>query len=137
MADHLLLRILTPVREVFSGEVETVTLTALDGEIGVLPGHAPLLAQLRPGEASVRENGRVRYFALADGFVEVADDTVTALVRAAETAEEIDTVRAERRRLERERQLAETEASERRMREAEISLAKQLVRLHVARRGGG
>ena len=59
---------------------------------------------------------------------------MTALVRAAEPAEEIDTVRAERRRLERERQLAESTASERRIHAAEVSLEKQLVRLQVARR---
>jgi len=122
VSDHLRFRILTPAREVWSGDVDAVTLTALEGAIGVLPGHAPLLAQLRAGEASIRQGGTTHWFALADGFVEVADDLVTALARA------------EQRRVERERQLKGLEASDRAYRQAEASLEKQVVRIQVAGR---
>lgn len=134
MAEQLQLRILTPRQEVYAGPVDGVTMTAAEGEVGILPGHAPLLAALRPGEASIKLGASTQYFALSDGFVEVADDVVTALVRAAEPAHEIDTERAEERRRERERELDEAELSERRMAVATISLEKQLVRLQVARR---
>jgi F-type H+-transporting ATPase subunit epsilon len=127
-------RILTPSREVWSGDVDAVTVTAVDGAIGVLPGHAPLLAQLKPGEASTRAGTEEHWFALGEGVVEVADDRVTALVRSGERADEIDLARAEQRRLEREKELQDKEISERAYRHAEASLEKQVVRIRVAGR---
>jgi len=136
VADTLTFRILAPSREVWSGEADAVTLTAFEGAIGVLPGHAPLLAQLRTGEASVRTGGEVHWFALSDGFVEVADDVVTALVRSGESAEEIDVERAQRRLAELQQQVEDMEPSDRARDAALASIEKQALRIQVAERRG-
>lgn len=134
-SNKLLFRILAPHGEVIAKEVDAATLMASEGEVGILPGHAAFLAALRAGEASCRVGEDVRYFALSDGFLEVADDVVTALVRSAEPAHEIDLERAERRRREREDEL-EKELSDRHQRHAEASLEKQVIRIQVAGRLG-
>jgi F-type H+-transporting ATPase subunit epsilon len=135
MADMLTFKVLTPTREVFSREVEAANLMAAGGEVGLLPGHAALLSELRPGEASFTADGKTEYFALSEGFLEVAGDQVTALVRSAEAGHEIDADRAEARRAERENELAKDDLAEHEMRVAELSLAKQMARLLVSGRG--
>ena len=107
MANRLTLRILTPTREVLHREVDGCTLTALNGEIGILPGHAPLLAEMSPGVASFKDGVDVEWFALSSGFLEVNDDAVTALVQIAEPAYEIDAAAAEERRRAREEDVRE------------------------------
>ena len=91
MPDHRLkLRIITPERVVFDEDVEAVTATAWDGEIGILPRHAPMIALLGIGEFRARLGGKYQYFAVHEGFLHVKDDVVTVLAPAAETAEELD-----------------------------------------------
>ena len=134
MADRLHLRILTPNREVLAAEVDSVVLPAEQGECGILPGHAALLATLQPGQAEWRTGSQTGALALSDGFLEVSDDAVTVLVRSAEVSEEIDADRAQARLEEREAELRRLDLSEHEMRVAELSLQKQLVRLQVAKR---
>jgi F-type H+-transporting ATPase subunit epsilon len=91
MENHRLqLRIITPERVVFDEPVEAVTATAWDGEIGILPRHTPMIALLGIGEFRARRGGSYQYFAVHEGFLHVADDVVTVLAPAAETAEELD-----------------------------------------------
>ena len=137
MAERLRLRILTPAREVLARDVDSVNLTAAEGEVGILPGHAPFLAQLRPGVASYRDGGSTEYLALSDGFLEVNEDVVTALVQAAEPAREIDVARAERRREAQEAALKQGTLDQAQLLLSELSLQKQLVRVNVARLHGG
>ena len=138
MADKLTLRILTPGREVLHREVESATLMAEHGEVGILPGHAPFLAHMRPGVAHYTEGGETHYFALSDGFLEVGDDLVTALVAVAEPADEIDLERAEERLRRREEELKAEDLREFQLRAAEISVEKQIARAQAIRlhRGG-
>ena len=138
MADSLRLRIFTPSRQVLDREVESANLMAEGGEVGILPGHAPLLASMRPGVAHYAVDGETHYFALSDGFLEVADDIVTALVTVAEPADEIDLERAEERRRQREEELREQDLRDLQMRAAEISIEKQVARATAVRlhRGG-
>ena len=126
------LRILLPSREAISRPIDAVNLTAAEGEVGILPGHAALLAALKPGPASVKDGATTDKWALGEGFLEVHDDTVTVLVQTAERAADIDVERARRRRAEREAQLRADSLSELEMRRAELSLLKQLARLRAA-----
>ena len=130
--DRLSLRILLPTRQAVERTVDSVNLTAWEGEVGILPGHAPYLAVLRPGPASFRDGAETATFALGDGFLEVHDDVVTALVQSAERSEDIDVVRAEQRKAALQAQLAAEGLAEAEMRRLELSLAKQLARIQVA-----
>lgn len=87
---HLRLKVVTPVRVVVETEADEVTLPAALGALGVLPGHAPLLATLRIGELSYRSAGADHYLAVQRGFAEIASDAVTVLADVAELPSEID-----------------------------------------------
>ncbi len=89
-------------RMVFEGDVDIVVLPGTDGEMGILPHHAPLLTTLKIGIIKVRSAGKEEIFTVAGGVAEVQPDLVTVLADAAENVEEIDVARAEaaRRRAE-------------------------------------
>jgi F-type H+-transporting ATPase subunit epsilon len=87
---RLRLRVVTPTRTVVDADVDEVTLPGALGALGILPGHAPLLASLRIGELSYRAANRERWLALQWGFAEVAGDEVTVLADVAEQPSEID-----------------------------------------------
>jgi F-type H+-transporting ATPase subunit epsilon len=87
---RLRLKVVTPVRMVVDTEADEVTLPAALGALGILPGHAPLLATLGIGELSYRVATREHYLAVQRGFVEVANDVVTVLADVAELPSEID-----------------------------------------------
>jgi F-type H+-transporting ATPase subunit epsilon len=103
--------------------------------MGVLPGHAPLLAQLDVGEVSYREGNERHFLAVTGGFAEVLRESVSLLATACERAEEID---VERARMSRER--AETalkaDASEREFHRAAARLKRALCRIQVHDRAG-
>jgi len=94
--------IITQERIVFSGQVDSVNLPGVEGRMGILPHHSPLLTMLDFGEVTVRTAGREEYFAIGGGFVEVQPDHVTILADSAEQADEIDVERAERARVQAE-----------------------------------
>lgn len=87
--------IVTQDRQLFSGDVDIVVAPGTDGEMGILPHHAPLLTTLNYGVLRVRHWGKEEVFAIAGGVMEVQPDIVTVLADAAESAEEIDVARAE------------------------------------------
>lgn len=86
----LLLEIVTPDKIAFSEEVEAVTLPTVEGEIGVLPGHIPLLTRLQPGELRTGRGGTGKVLAVDRGFAEVIGDKVSVLTEAAIDVESID-----------------------------------------------
>jgi F-type H+-transporting ATPase subunit epsilon len=94
MPEMLRLEVATPERLLVDEQVSEVQIPAKDGFLGVLPGHAPLLAQLATGFLSYAAGGRRWYLAIHGGFVEVLPDRVRVLAGAAERAEEIDVERA-------------------------------------------
>ena len=98
MAERLELEIVTPERRVLARQVDDVTLPSVDGYMGVLPGHAALLAELDIGELSYLEGGTRQYLAVSGGFVEILRNTVSVLAETSETAEEIDLARAQKAR---------------------------------------
>src|SRR6516164_3116859 len=87
MSSTLRLEIITPVATVFSEDVEMVTLPAVEGEIGILPQHVPLMTQMVPGEMIVRQNGQDRFLAVGEGLVEITGDHVAILTDLALPAE--------------------------------------------------
>jgi len=98
MARTLLCEIVTPERIVYTNEVEMVIAPTLDGEIGILPLHAPLVTVLRPGELRVRynDNKDVEWFAISGGYLQVHEDKVIVLADAATHASQVDVERARR-----------------------------------------
>jgi F-type H+-transporting ATPase subunit epsilon len=87
---QLHLKVVTPTRVAVDVPCEEVTLPGAIGAVGILPGHTPLLTQLRIGELSYKQGMRERYLALQWGFAEIANDQVTVLAEVAELPEEID-----------------------------------------------
>jgi len=96
MARTLLCEIVTPERILYTNEVEMVVAPTIDGEIGVLPLHAPLVSVLRPGEIRVKWNSDkdVEWFAVSGGYVQIHEDKVIILADEAEIASKIDLDRA-------------------------------------------
>jgi F-type H+-transporting ATPase subunit epsilon len=107
MAATLKLDIVTPHAVTFSGDVEMVTLPAVEGEMGVYPQHVPLLTELVAGELTIRQEGHDIFLAVGDGFVEVTNDHVAVLTDMAVPADQIDEARAEEARQRAEARLAE------------------------------
>jgi|SRR5690606_756120 len=86
----LLLEIVTPEARVYSDTIETVVIPTVNGEIGVLPGHLPLLTQVVDGELRVTKNGRTDTLVVGDGFAEIVGDKVSILAEHAIEEAKID-----------------------------------------------
>jgi F-type H+-transporting ATPase subunit epsilon len=125
--------IVTAERIVYSAEADTVIAPGVEGQLGILPHHAPLMTILQAGELVVRKGGEEHIMAISGGFLEVRPDRVIVLADQAERAEEIDTSRAEQARKRAEQSLAERKTTEDTAR-AEAALRRALVRLSVAER---
>ncbi|MFC1949887.1 F0F1 ATP synthase subunit epsilon [Chloroflexota bacterium] len=129
----IMLDIVTAERVVFSEEVDIVIAPGVEGELGILPHHAPLMTTLQAGELRVRQKGEESFIAISGGFLEVRPDRVIVLADTAERDDEIDLARAEeakRRAEERLRQPAPSVDIAR----AAAALQRSLARLKVAER---
>ena len=125
--------IVTPSRQLYNGEAQMVTMPGIEGRMGVLGGHAPLLTTLNIGEITLHQaDGETEYLAVSGGVVEVRPDKVIILARSAERADEIDVARAEAARQRAEEALRTRPAAERRP--VEGAYRRSLLRLQVARR---
>jgi len=126
--------IVTAERLVLSEEnVDEVVAPGIEGELTVLPMHAPLLTMIKPGIMRIVKANDETEMAITGGFLEVRDDRVTILADAAERAEEIDVARAEEARRRAERQLEQRETDVDLARVA-AELQRALLRLKVAER---
>jgi len=138
---HLRLEFVTPERAITQDDVDEVELPGVSGFLGVLPGHAPLLAQLRTGQMWYRKGSEKHFAFIAGGFVEVVPDRVSILAPVAERAEDIDLARAEASRRRAEERLARpgTAASAEDLERARLSLLRAITRLDLIRqiRGRG
>ncbi|HTL72180.1 MAG TPA: ATP synthase F1 subunit epsilon [bacterium] len=95
MAATLKLEIVTPEAMVYSDDVEMVSLTGIDGDMGIYPDHMPLMTQLVAGEIIARKNATDISLAVGDGFIQVTKDRVAILTDMAVKLENIDEVAAE------------------------------------------
>ena len=130
----LLLEIVTPERQVFSDEVDSVVCPGIEGELGVLPHHAPLLTTLGFGELRIRRAGEEEFFAIAGGFLQVRPDRVVVMAETADIASEIDLEKANEARREAEKALAEGFEEPADLARARAALQRALLRIRVAER---
>ena len=122
--------IVTAERVVFSEEVDIVVAPGIEGQLGVLPHHAPLMTILEAGELLARKGGEEFSMAIAGGFLEVRPDRIIVLADAAERAEEIDSVRAEEAKRRAQERISQ-HAPGVDMGRAEAALRRSLARLKV------
>ena len=127
------LDIVTAERVVFSEDVDVVVAPGIEGQLGVLPHHAPLMSILQPGELLVRKGGTEFCLAVSGGFLEVRPDRIIVLADAAERAEEIDITRAEEAKRRAKQRLEEGVPDIDRAR-AEAALRRSLARLGAVER---
>lgn len=125
------LRIVTPEKVAWEGTVDSLTVPAWEGGLGILPGHAPLLAQMKEGVVRIREKGEERLLAVSGGFVEVLDGKVSLFAETAELAGEIDAERA-RQSAEAAKKSLKTPAAGVLDEQALASLRRAMARLRVA-----
>jgi F-type H+-transporting ATPase subunit epsilon len=129
----MLLEIVTAEELVYSEEIDVLVAPGIDGELGILPRHAPLLTALKPGEIRVVKDGEETFMAVSAGFMEVLGNKVTILADTAERVDDIDVERAEEAlRLAEER--VEARASDMDLERALSSIRRSQARLKVARR---
>ena len=117
-----------------SAEVDEVVFASIEGYLGVLPGHAPLLSALDVGEISYRVGSSRKFLACSGGFVEVQRGHVSILADTAEPADEIDVERAEASQ-ERAKKRLGADASEHEFKRAAVSLRRAVGRISVSARG--
>ena len=133
MAATLKLEIVTPDAKTYSEDVEMVTLPGAEGEMGIYPGHVPLMTQISAGEVIARKEGREQSLAVGEGFVQITGDRVAILTDMAIRAENIDEAQAEAARRRAEARLNE-KLSDEEAAVASAALAQSLAQLKVKRR---
>jgi F-type H+-transporting ATPase subunit epsilon len=133
MDNTLRLEIVTPDATVYSEDVDMVTLPGVEGQMGILPRHVPLMTHMVAGEMIVRKNGQDRCLVVGEGFVEITGDHVAILTDLAIAAENIDEAKAEEARQLAAARLRETMSSEE-VASVNAALARSLGQLRVKRR---
>ena len=138
LPDSIELIVVTPERQIIREKVVEVVVPGLDGELGILPGHAPLISELGIGELRYRTSASANAVALAiiSGFAEVLPDRVTILAETAERAEEIDLARAEAALARAQKRVATSDPNIDWDR-ASIALQRAIIRIQVARKYRG
>ena len=127
------LEIVTGERLVYSGDVEVLVAPGIEGELGILPHHAPLLTMLQPGEIRIVVNGQEEYMVISGGFLEVLANTVTILADTAERADEIDEERAQEA-VQRAQERLTGQLAAQDLERALASIRRAQARVQVARR---
>jgi F-type H+-transporting ATPase subunit epsilon len=128
------LEIVTPERQAYEDEVDSVVCPGIEGELGILPHHAPLLTTLGVGELRIRKGDQEEFFAIAGGFLQVRPDRVVVMAETADMASEIDLASVEEARREAERALAEGFEEPADLARARAALQRALLRIRVAER---
>jgi len=134
------LEVVTPEKMVFSDDVDLVLAWGVEGQLGILPHHAPLMTMLQPGDLVFRKGSKEEYLTISGGFLEVRPDKVVVLADACERAEEIDLARAEAAK-QRAQEALKTAATAVDMAAAQAALLRSLARLKagekIRRKRGG
>ncbi len=127
------LEVISAERQVYSDEVEMVVAPGAEGQLGILPRHAPLMTVLQPGEVLIRKDGEETYLALTGGFMEVMGNRVTILADACERSEEIDEERAQQAVARAQERIA-NHTTDLQLERAVASMRRAQARLNIARR---
>jgi F-type H+-transporting ATPase subunit epsilon len=131
-------RVVSVEKSLFDGEADFILARGAEGDLGILPGHAPLITTLVPGELLIRHGEGTESLFVGGGFLEVLPDRVTVLADVAERAEEISVEAAEEaRRQAQERLAGELPASEEAQMQVLLEMAEARLRLARIRRRGG
>jgi F-type H+-transporting ATPase subunit epsilon len=132
MPEKIQLEVVTPERRVIAEPVDMVTVPGLGGELGILPGHTPLISQLQTGVLTYVQEGKSFPLHVSGGFVEVRDDHVAVLAEVAERPEEIDAGLARLSRERLEKQLNGWTGTEEDFEVARAELERSMVRMQLA-----
>lgn len=124
--------VVTPDGPVLEGSYEMVSCRAESGELGILPGHIPLVAPLAISSVRLKKDGNTDYVAVSGGFIEVRPDKVTILAQAAEKPSDIDVDRAQRAKERAEQRLAQAKSEEIDFKRAQLALRRAINRIDVA-----
>ena len=127
------LEIITAERQVYADDVEIVVASGVEGQLGILPHHTPLMTALQPCEIMVRKGGQPSYLAITGGFMEVTGNRVTILADACEHSDEIDEARAQEA-IQRARERMASRESDLELEQAVTAMRQAQVRLNVVRR---
>ena len=133
----LKLEIVTPEAKIFSQDVEMVSVPGVEGELGILPRHIPLMTMIKPGEMRVSSNGQDTFLAVGEGFVEVTGESVTVLTDMAVKEEAIDETAAETAVKRAQEALRGEHLGDEEVAAVQAALQKSLAQLHVKRRRHG
>lgn len=133
MAKTLHLEIIATDRVFFQGDVEHLVITAIDGLLGILPGHEPLVTSLPTGELKYMVDGEWKYAAISEGFIQVMPDKAVILADHCELPEEIDIKRAEEAR-ERAEEMMRQKQSIREYYETQAALNRAMNRLKISQK---
>lgn len=130
MADKTLkLEVITPEQVALRDESTSVVVPGVDGELGIWPNHAPLLAGLKPGVVTYKTASGTEKLVVSGGFIEISNNVISILAQAAEKSTEIDFARAEAAKKRAEERLAKKEGID--MARAQAALARANARLSV------
>ncbi len=135
MAEKLKLEMVTPYKRVLSEEVDELTAPGFVGELGILPGHTPLMTTLKVGELSYRKGKELFRVAVNFGYLEIEEDIVTVLVDTAEKADEIDLARAKAALGRAEDALNILPHEDKKYMIMEAALQRAMIRIQVAGKG--
>ena len=127
------LEIITAEGQVYADDVEMVVAPGMEGQLGILAHHAPLMTALQPGEILIRKDGEDTFLAVTGGFMEVIGNAVTILADAAERSDEIDEERAQAA-VDRARERLSQQSADLQLEQVAVALRRAQVRLNVARR---
>jgi F-type H+-transporting ATPase subunit epsilon len=131
MAENTLkLEVVTPERKVLSEDIYSLIVPAIEGYMGILPNHAPIISGLEPGVVKFKVNGNYRKMAISGGFLEVSVNKASILANTAELAEEIDVKRAQEAKERAEKRLKNKKDID--VLRAELALKRALARLNAA-----
>lgn len=133
LATKINLTVVTRERKIVDAQVDEVILPATDGEIGVLPGHTPLLATLRIGPLRYRTGARIERLVISWGFAEVLPDRVIVLAEKGYLPTEIDRAEAERERTAAEREIADLSSHDPEFARVEARLEESIAMINVHR----
>jgi len=128
------LEIVTPEEKIYSDDVDSVVIPGVEGELGVLPQHVPLMTQLLPGELRVVKRGEELRLAVGEGFVEIGADKVVVLTDMAVKESEIDEDAAEDAVQRAEEAMRSSKMSDEEYATVKASLQKSLAQIRVKRR---
>ncbi|MCM3567218.1 F0F1 ATP synthase subunit epsilon [Neobacillus mesonae] len=124
--------VVTPDGPVYESDVEMVSTKAKTGELGILPGHVPLVAPLEIGTVRLKKDGKTEFVAVSGGFLEVRSSEVTVLAQSAEKSEEIDVERALKAKERAEQRLNEQKSEHVDFKRAELALRRAVNRINTA-----